>query len=79
MTPSLSSDGTVVLTPAPVRVTADDVRRCTTRCTETDDGVDVLARAVALVASLPLTDDERAAVVSRLAGGGCVDHATARS
>ena len=43
--------------------------RCTTGCTETGDRLDALARAVALVASLPLPDDERAAVLARLVGG----------
>ena len=40
--------------------------RCTPRCTETGDRVDVLARAVALVAALRLPDAERAAVLDRV-------------
>lgn len=40
--------------------------RCTTGCTETGDRLDVLARAVLLVASLPGTDADRAAVLDRV-------------
>jgi len=43
--------------------------RCTWRCTETGGRIDELARAVALVASLPLSDADRAAVVNRLVAG----------
>jgi hypothetical protein len=46
--------------------TTPDAERCTTGCTETGDRLDELARAVALVASLPLTDGERAAVLDRI-------------
>jgi len=42
--------------------------RCTTRCTETAGRADELARLVALVARLPGTDDDRAAVLARLVG-----------
>lgn len=49
--------------------TKPDAERCTTGCTETDDRLDELARAVALVASLPLTDAERAAVLDRIVAG----------
>jgi integrase len=70
MTPSLSSDGTVVLSAAHAALTASPVERCTTRCTENDERADELARVVALVARLPGTDAERArlldAAVARL-------------
>ena len=46
--------------------TTPDAERCTTGCTETGDRLDVLARAVMLVASLPGTDADRAAVLARL-------------
>jgi hypothetical protein len=42
--------------------------RCTTGCTETADRADELARIVALVAGLPGTDADRAAVLARLVG-----------
>ena len=51
--------------------TTPAAERCTARCTETGDRLDELARAVRLVAGLRgLTDDERAALVERLAAGG---------
>jgi hypothetical protein len=43
--------------------------RCTHGCTQSDERIDVIARAVAIVAAMPgLTDDERLAVIARLAG-----------
>jgi integrase len=68
MTPSLSSSGTVVLSADAARLTAGDAERCTSGCTESGDRLDELARAVALLASLPLTDTERAAVLDRVVG-----------
>jgi len=43
--------------------------RCTTRCTETPERLDELARAVALVASMPLSEASKAEVVRRLFDG----------
>ena len=70
MTPSLSSDGTGVLSAAHAALTASPVERCTSRCTESAERLDKLARIVALVARLPVADAERArlfdAAVARL-------------
>jgi len=49
--------------------TTPDAERCTAGCTESGDRLDELARAVALVASLPLPDADRAAVLARLVAG----------
>jgi len=65
MTPSLSSDGTVVLSAANKALTASRADRCTNRCTEKPKQRDELARVVALVAQLPGTDDERAGLLKR--------------
>jgi integrase len=66
MTPSLSSGGANVLSLADTRLTASPADRCTTRCTESAERLDVLARAVALVASLPLPEADRAGVLDRV-------------
>jgi integrase len=65
MTPSLSSDGTVVLSAENKALTARPAERCTARCTENDERRDELARVVALIARLPGTDDERAGLLAR--------------
>jgi hypothetical protein len=64
MTPSLSSGGTVVLSPANKELTARLAERCTNRCTGTDRRADELAAAVALIARLACTDDERARLLT---------------
>ena len=43
-----------------------DADRCTSRCTETPAEHDAVAAAVRLVAGLPLTDADRAAILARL-------------
>jgi integrase len=58
--------GTVVLSAADTGLTATPASRCTPGCTQTPDRLDVLARAVALVASLPIPDADRAAVLARV-------------
>ena len=65
MTPSLSSNGTVVLSAENKALTASRAGRCTSRCTENTEQRDELARVVALVAQLPGTDDERAGLLAR--------------
>ena len=45
---------------------APPAERCTPGCTQTPERLDVLARAVALVASLPIPDADRAAVLARV-------------
>jgi hypothetical protein len=65
MTPSLSSGGTVVPSADAARLTASDAERCTSRCTETADRADELARLIALVARLPGDDAERAGLLAR--------------
>jgi len=58
----------VVLTSESKALTARLVDRCTNGCTENAKRRDELPRMVALVAQLPGTDDERAAVLARLVG-----------
>ena len=69
-TPRITIGDTVVLSRDRASLTANDSGRCTTRCTETAERLDELARAVALVASMPLADSDRRAVLARLIGGG---------
>jgi hypothetical protein len=67
--PSTSSLGigrAVVLSAAPAALTASPAGRCTTGCTESPDRLDIVARAVALVASMPLSDADRSAVLDRV-------------
>ena len=70
MTPSLSSTSAVVLSPFIEGLTASDSGGCTPGCTQSPDRLAELARAVALVASLPISDADRRAVLERLCGGG---------
>jgi hypothetical protein len=65
MTPSLSSDGTTVLSAEKKALTASRAGRCTSRCTEKPEQRDELARVVALVAQLPGNDDERAGLLKK--------------
>jgi integrase len=65
-TSSLGSTGTVVLSAADTRLTASPVGRCTTSCTKTAEELDVLARAVELVAALRLPVAEATAVLNSL-------------
>jgi integrase len=65
MTPSLSSGGANVLSLADTRLTASPADRCTSRCTKSAEGLDELARIIALVARLPGTDDDRARLLAR--------------
>jgi integrase len=58
--------GNVVASAATAGLTARPAGRCTDGCTENGDRLDVLARAVALVASLPLPDADRADVLDRV-------------
>jgi len=71
---TFSSGGgsTNVLSLENTRLTASPADRCTNGCTENDARLDAIARAVALVAALPLSEADRAAVVARLVrqGGG---------
>ena len=64
--------GNVVVSADNTGLTASPAGRCTNGCTGNDDRLDVIARAVALVAALPLTEAERAEVVRRIVeeGGG---------
>ena len=66
LTPSLSSSSANVSCAQNKALSARGAKRCTKRCTKTDDRRDELARMVALVARLPGTDDDRAAVLARL-------------
>lgn len=50
-------------------IQAPPAGRCTRRCTETPERLDELARAVALVASMPLSEASKAEVVRRLFDG----------
>ena len=63
MTPSLSSDGTVVLSAANKRLTASLAERCTSGCTESPRRVEILTRAVELVAAMRLPVEEATAVL----------------
>jgi integrase len=67
MTPSLSSDGSVVLSAENKGLTAPADSRCTVRCTSPADRLNELARVVALVARLPGTDDDRSKLLERAA------------
>jgi integrase len=66
MTPSLSSSGPVVPSLENKALTASPTERCTTGCTETPERLAEIAAAVRLVASLPLPEADRAAIVARL-------------
>ena len=69
MTPSLSSNGPGVASLANKALTASVAERCTTGCTETLNRVDVLARAVELVAAMQLPFEQASAVLAKLANG----------
>ncbi|NQW47859.1 MAG: hypothetical protein HQ464_08835 [Planctomycetes bacterium] len=64
MTPSLSSGGTVVLSRADTALTSSPAGRCTTGCTEPPSQVEILARAVELVAAMRLSIEEATAVLA---------------
>jgi hypothetical protein len=68
---TFSSGGgsTDVLSPSDKALAASDLDRCTAGCTEPPELLDEIARAVALVAALPLSDAGRAEVVERLMKG----------
>jgi integrase len=63
---SSGGGGNVVLSAGNKALTASRADRCTTRCTESGERLDVLARAVALVASMPMPEADRAAVLERV-------------
>jgi hypothetical protein len=69
MTPSLSSSGPSVASLAKKALTASPAGRCTTGCTETLNRVDVLARAVELVAAMQLPFEQASAVLAKLVEG----------
>jgi hypothetical protein len=66
MTPSLSSNGAHLVSLAETAHTASPAERCTTGCTESLDRVEILARAVELVAAMKLPLEEAAVVLERL-------------
>jgi integrase len=55
----------LVLSAANKALTASPADRCTSRCTKSAEGLDELARIIALVARLPGTDDDRARLLAR--------------
>ena len=65
-TPRITSSGTVVLSAENKALPTPDAERCTTGCTETPERLAAIADAVRLVASLPLSEADRAAIVARL-------------
>ena len=77
-TPRITIGGNVVLTPASTRVTSSTPDACAAACAKSPadapvvpapgspDRLDIVARAVALVASMPLSDADRAGVLDRV-------------
>jgi len=77
-TPRITIGGGVVLSAAGARVASSTPDACAAACAKSPadapvvpaagspDRLDIVARAVALVASLPLSDAERAAVLDRI-------------
>ena len=70
MTPSLSSSGLLVESIANKALTASPAERCTTGCTETTVRVEMLTRAVELVAAMKIPLEEAAAVLDAIARRG---------
>ncbi len=69
MTPSLSSSGPPVASPANKALTASPAERCTTGCTEKPNRVDMLARAVEVVTAMRLPLEEASAVLALIFKG----------
>jgi hypothetical protein len=65
-TPRITSSSPVVLSAESKELPTTDAERCTTGCTETPERLADIADAVRLVASLPLSEADRAAILARL-------------
>jgi hypothetical protein len=77
-TPRITIGGNVVLSAAGARLTSSTPDACAAACAKSPadapvvpaagspDRLDIVARAVALVASMPLSDDDRAGVLARV-------------